>query len=247
MSRAKRNTRTFYLLQHLVRCAECGMLFGGRATKQNTVRRNGKVYRYDLDSPRRYYQCYGMQRGRSRCREHPFIRAERLEDLVWSEVKKVVQNPEVIVTGIDSLKAQEDGGVAEEIAKAERDLRDAQAEEDRAIRLYVVGKITEGQLDHQRRFITEKLEHCRVRLDGYRAQEAAGAQRRVLMGKVGDWAEKVGQRLDVLSSEERRDVLLLLLDHVTVDRDDSVNITLAIPTGDLVAIENPTTSCWSAR
>ena len=92
-SRAKRNTKVFYMLQHLVRCAECGMLFGGRATRQNTVKRNGKVYHYDLDPPRRYYQCYGMQKRLFRCREHPFIRAERLEDLIWGEVKKAVQNP----------------------------------------------------------------------------------------------------------------------------------------------------------
>ena len=63
MSRAKRNTRVFYLLQHLAKCQECGMLLGGRATRQNTVRRNGKVYHYDLEVPRRYYQCYGMKKA----------------------------------------------------------------------------------------------------------------------------------------------------------------------------------------
>ena len=44
-------------------------------------------------------------------------------------------------------------------------------EEDRAIRLFVSGKITEAQLDHQRRFITERLESARARLDDYRARE----------------------------------------------------------------------------
>ncbi len=51
LSRSKRNTKVFYLLQHLVRCAECGMLFGGRATNQNTVRRHGKLYQYHFDTP----------------------------------------------------------------------------------------------------------------------------------------------------------------------------------------------------
>ena len=80
-SRAKRNTKVFYMLQHLVRFTECEMLLGGRATKQNTVRRNGKTYHYDLDPPRRYYQCYGMQKRLFRCREHPFIKAERFGGL----------------------------------------------------------------------------------------------------------------------------------------------------------------------
>ena len=33
MSRSKRNTRVFYMLQHLVRCSGCGMLLGGRGNE----------------------------------------------------------------------------------------------------------------------------------------------------------------------------------------------------------------------
>ncbi len=242
-SLSKRNTKVFYLLQHLVKCAECGMLFGGRATNQNTVRRNGKLYQYDLVVPRRYYQCYGMQKRLSRCREHPFIRAERLEDLVWGEITRVLQNLEVIVTGIDSLNEQGDGGLAEELAKAERHLRDVQLEEERCIRLYVSGKITEEQLDQQRRFVTERLESLRARVGDYRSREATGVEKRAIGRRVGEWAQTFGERLDELNAEERREILLLLVDCVMIDRDDSVSISLAIPTRELVAIDNPTTSC----
>ena len=243
LARSKRNTKVFYLLQHLVRCAECGMLFGGRATNQNTVRRNGKLYQYDLVIPRRYYQCYGMQKRLSRCREHPFIRAERLEDLVWGEIVRVLQSPEVIVTGIDSLDVREDGGLAEELPKAERQLRVVQMEEERCIRLYVSGKITEAQLDQQRKFITERLESLRARVDNYRARETTGAEKRALARRVGEWARTFGERLEELNSEERREILLLLVDRVMIDRNDSVNISLAIPTRELVAINSPATSC----
>ena len=43
--------------------------------------------------------------------------------------------------------------------------------------------------------------------------------------------------LDNLSSEERRDILHLIVDQITVDRDNNVSITLGIPTEDLVSIE----------
>ena len=244
MSRARRNTKVFYLLQHLVRCAECGMLLGGRATRQNTVRRNGKIYQYDLDPPRRYYQCYGMQKRLFRCREHPFIRAERLEELIWSEVKQVVQNPEVIVAGIEALDTQEGIGLAGEIAKAELDMRDVQLEESRAIRLYVSGKITEDQLDHQRKFITERLVQHQAKLDEYRALQSIGAEKRILMEKVGEWARTTAEGLDELNSEKRREVLRLIIDSVIIDRDNSISISLAIPTQNLVAIEQLATSCW---
>ena len=214
MSRSKRNTRVSYMLQHLVRCSGCGMLLGGRATRQNTVRRNGKAYHYDLEPPRRYYQCYGMQRKLTRCRKHPFIRAERLEDMVWNEVTKVVQDPEVIVTGMDTLRVGQDSNLEEEIAQAERDLRAVQLEEDRAIRLYVSEKITEAQLDRQRQVITERLEHFRVRLENRRAHKAVATHNHVLAGHIEDWARTVDQNLEGLGTDERKDVLKFLLDSV---------------------------------
>ena len=237
LTRSGRNTKLFYLLQHLVRCAECGYLMGCRANRRQTVKRDGKVYRYELDPPHRYYNCYGMLNEGVRCREHPYIKAERLEGVVWSEVKKVLENPGLIVAGIEAMDSQAaGGGLAEEIAKAERDLQKVQMEEDRAIRLYVSGKITEKQLDHQRRFITERLETLRTNLDDHRARESAQAEKRALAEHVVEWARRAGDRLDGLSDEGRREVLQLLLDGATIDRHNNVNLTLAIPTEDVVSI-----------
>ena len=202
---------------------------GCRANRRQTAKRDGKVYRYELDPPRRYYRCYGMENEGVKCRERPHIRAERLEALVWGEVKKVLENPGVIVAGIKAMDSRADnGGLDEEIAIAERELQKVQMEEDRAIRLYVSGKITEKQLDRQRKFITERLETLRMKLDDYRARE---------MGEhIVDWANRVRGRLDDLGDEERREVLRLLLDGATIDRSNNVDLTLAIPTEDVVSI-----------
>ena len=240
LTRSGRNTKLFYLLQHLVKCAECGYLMGCRATRRQTTKRGGKVYNYDLDSPRRYYRCYGMANEGARCREHPFIRAERLERVVWGEVKKVLENPDLIVAGIEALDSQADGGgLTEKIAKAERDLQRVQMEEDRAIRLYVSGKITEKQLDHQRRFIIERLETLRKALEGHRARESAETEKWELAEHIFEWARRVGDSLDNLPEQERREVLGLLLDGATIDRHNNVNLTLAIPTEDVLSIAGP--------
>ena len=45
------------------------------------------------------------------------------------------------MAGIGALDAQEDTGLAEEIARAELDMRDVQLEEDRVIRLFQVDPI----------------------------------------------------------------------------------------------------------
>ena len=230
--KAKRNTNVLYLLQHLLKCGECGRNFHARCTRSTTNVRNGKKYRYELPTPSRYYMCNGMQSMRLRCRERPYIRAERLEEPIWSEVKRVIQNPDLIVAGIDTLDSQGSGGLEEEIAQAERDLRSIQMEEDRAIRLFVSGKISEAQLDVQRKFITERLESARANLDGYRAREASGTEKRRLMETVLSWARNVGEGLDELTGEQRKEILQMVLEQVVIDRDNNVDITLAIPIDD---------------
>ncbi|MCY4417534.1 MAG: recombinase family protein, partial [Chloroflexi bacterium] len=228
---AKRNTKVLYLLQHLLRCGECGHNFHARAAWTSVSVRNGKRYTYELTSPRRYYQCNGMQSMRLDCRERPHIRAERLEEPVWNEVKRVIQNPGLIVAGIDTLDSMDDGGLEEEIGQAERDLRSVQMEEDRAIRLFVSGKITEAQLDHQRRFITERLETARAKLDDCRARAASGTEKRELMEAVLSWAKEVGQGLDELTPEQCQEILQMVVEQVVIDRENNVDITLAIPIG----------------
>ena len=247
LSRAKRNTKVFYMLQHLVRCTGCGMLMGGRATRQNTVRRNGRVYQYDLDKPRRYYHCYGMQKRLSHCREHPFIRAERLEELVWTEVKKILEDPQVILSGIEALKVSQDqeDQEAKRLNQLERDLRNVQTEEDRVIALYASGKISEDQLDRQRELIGAKAKHLNQALDEYHNQARNLAEKRAIAEKFTEWAHSIGPTLNVLSPEEMREVLVLLLDRVSIDGDNSVRITMAIHSGEFVAFEEPTSSCWS--
>ena len=65
-------------------------------------------------------------------------------------------------------------------------------EEDRAIRLFVTGKINEAQLDLQRRFITEQPENVRAKLDDYRAWAASGAEKLRLAEAVFAWGEGCG-------------------------------------------------------
>ncbi len=247
LTRSPRNTRTFHLLQHLVRCSECGMLMGPRVVRSQSTRRGGKRYSYRLETPRRYYQCYGMGAPyRLRCREHPFIRAERLEELVWGEVRRVLEQPELIAAGLAALEPDEDGELGGEIARTERELAGVQLEEDRAIRLYVSGKISERQLDHQRRFIGERLERLRARLDEYRARASAQAGRRVALEQVEEWARSVGAGLDGLNDEERRELLDLLLEDATIDGENNVTLTLAIPADEefvSIAKPEPITAC----
>ena len=235
-SKYKRNTKTYYLLQHMLRCTECGMLFGAHSAWTTSSTHNGKRYRYELKKRLRYYRCYGEQQ-RLRCRERPYIRADRLEGLVWSEVRDVLRNPELIVAGIESMQSQGADGVAEEIASREGGLKRVRQQEERVIDLYVTGRITESQFERQRALIAERLEDLRMKLDDCRARQASEADRREKMDSILKWAEEIGDGVDDMAPEQRRNVLLGVVEGVTIDRHNELNITLAVPVDDSVSDE----------
>ena len=108
------------------------------------------------------------------------------------------------------------------------------------------GKITEDQLGLQRKFITERLESLRAKLDDDRAREASGAEKRALIGAVLAWAGEVGEGLEELAPEQRREVLQLVLEQVMIDRDNNMDVTLAIPVDDSVSITSQSSRYGSA-
>ena len=116
-----------------------------------------------------------------------------MEDLVWSEVKRVLQDPALLVVGIEALDDRESSGLTEEITKAERDLRGVQMEEGRAIRLYVLGKITEDQLDLQRKSSPSAWRASERRWTTTAHGRASGARKRELTEAVLAWDEGRGR------------------------------------------------------
>ena len=149
----------------------------------------------------------------------------------------VLQQPEVIISGIESLRTVDDGQLEKKMGHAERELRDVKGEEERLFRFLVMGKISEAQFDHQQTFITEREKNLRASLDEYRNQMAMAVQAGDTGDSVSQWAEVVREGLEALSPEERRDVLLLVLDGATIDGEDGICITFSIPIQELAVTE----------
>ena len=206
------STRMFYLLQHLVRCGQCGSLMGGQTKNQG---RN------------RYYRCRGQKRFKISCREKSYIRAADLEAVVWQEVVKLLQDPAAILAG---LSPDQNDRTDEELKDAERDLRKVQTEEDRLIRLYVVGELTDDQLARQRRFITERVEHLQNRVNELRARRSAGQSQEEAARTLAEWAEQIGRGLDGLDDQGRKEVVRDVLDGATLDGDNNLTLRVLAPT-----------------
>ncbi len=53
------------------------------------------------------------------------------------------------------------------------------------------------------------------------------------------WAREVGKGLNALTDEQRREILLMVVEQVVIDRDNNVDITLAIPIDDPLGTDAP--------
>ena len=123
------------------------------------------------------------------------------------------------------------------MARAEKGLKKVQVEDSRAVGLYVSGKITERELDHQRKFINEWMETARAKVEDYRSQASMKAEKKAVAGNIVGWANKIGEGVDNLPPEDLREVLRRIVDEIVIDRSNHVTITMGIPTNRLVSIE----------
>ena len=237
---ARRNTKAVHLLQGIASCEECGFKFRVIRQRGSRVRRGGKTFEYTYKVPLTYYKCGGMLEHRLSCREHGFIRADVLEGVVWDEAVRVLKDPGLVTKGLlADVEAADSAGLDAEVSRAQSALQEVQKEEDRLLRLFVSGKITEDQLDRQRRFITERLEQARTSLEAARGRQQAAAQRLVTGDAVAAWAERLGRGVDMLTSVERQQLLRLMLQRVSINRPGRVKLTLAIPLNGFVAVATP--------
>jgi site-specific DNA recombinase len=115
-----------YLLRGLVRCATCG----GACTGHSSARRGKKYHYYACKAAKTY------NFGAAPPHKASFVSAEWLEKLVWSDVRRFLKNPGMI---LDRLREQHDAADAagdlearkKELAKR---LAAKQAEKDRYVR-----------------------------------------------------------------------------------------------------------------
>ena len=58
------------------------------------------------------------------------------------------------------------------------------------------------------------------------------------MESILKWAEEIGDGVDDMAPEQRRNVLLGVVEGITIDRHNEVNITLAVPVDDSLSVDS---------
>ncbi len=217
-----RNTRQPSLLQGILVCAGCGYVYH-RAQATN---HQGRTYRY--------YRCSGADsshRAHGRvCSNRP-VRMEELDELVWHEVLRLLEEPALIQAEIDrrlqSLRSEHPASQRREAL--ERELTRARRGLERMIEAYQEQLITLDELRERSPSLRKREATLQAELDALE-NELHDAETYL---KLTETLDSFRARLDInaerLTIEQRQQIVRLLVREVLVG-DERITIRHSIPT-----------------
>jgi len=208
------------ILQGLVHCQHCGYSLY-RCSTRSTAR---KIY---------YYRCTGSDAyrhgGQALCDQKP-IRQDLLDDLVWREIVRVLEDPTLIQAEIDRrLEAARNANPAkhrEEVVA--RDLVRVRNSMERILTAYQEDLLS---LDELRRRMPEQRQReksLQSELDALRAQVSDRAAYLRLAETLAGFLGRLRENAETLDVTARQRILRLLVKEVAVGH-DSITIRHSIP------------------
>lgn len=178
----------------------------------------------------KYYRCHGRDRLRAKFLCHHAVRADKLENLVWKEIKATLQNPDLICAELDRMHAGEPSLAERDLEAAVQALAQLDLQERRYLRLlYGQGKFDERKLQ-------DEIDQVRTEREGWLKEKAVieeriKAKERITEQKltVREYCKRVCDNLERLDFKERRLALEALEVTVALGFDGGVAIRGAIP------------------
>lgn len=204
---SRRNRQHDYLISNLIRCT-CGCTRTGEGAmrgKHLYYRCSDPVIQYPL--PRK---CFIGG-----------INARITDDLVWSNVKKLMSNPKLIKAQVNRHFSQKSTAMdhTNEINRLESDINKLAIEEDRYAKAFGQQVIT---LDQLQRFVTD-LRLKKVTLEQRLAQFTKEQQKipsvKPTDDQIQSFCHKVVEKLEVISYEKKRNIVLKVIDHIVADQE----------------------------
>ena len=213
----RKNDRT-YLLRGLVRCASCG----GACTGHPATRKGKKYY---------YYRCRAGSPGHAgpgRCHKPPYVSAGWLEDLVWADVRRFLEDPGEVLERVREQLGSADQTLDLEVRHEElaKRLVARQAEKDRYVRTYAQGHISEQELSVYLSDLKNQTDNLRLLLESIETDLSHRQERKALTDSTHAWLHSLKRRIGEVEQNtpealrERKQLVGLLVKAISVGKQD---------------------------
>jgi site-specific DNA recombinase len=218
---ARRSTTHPYLLRGLVSCGVCHLACTG-------------VTRTATDTRYRYYRCLGKQArvssGRSSCCPARFIPATQLDELVWADLRAVLERPELVTQALE--RAHSGAWVPQELRRRQASLRQVRAsvtrQRQRLLEAYLAEVIDLNTFQRQDQTLGQQEADLLAREREVAAQGERLAGLSAIARSMTAVLEQLRVGLGQAGFEQRRQLVELLIDRVVVT-DGHVEIRYVIP------------------
>ena len=222
--RAYQPTSQRYLLRTLVRCGQCQLHM--QAARQLSV---CKRYEY------LYYCCAGKDPvtvGRvERCASRR-VRADRLDALVWTLVRELLQDPHVILQEYalwQHVQHGQQGQFQDQLDRIDVQSQHLERQLQRLIDAYQHELITLQDLSTRREQITQRLKGFAQERKNVEQQRDTTIKWEHIADNIGQFRALLGRNVDQLSFEDRQTVVQLLVEKVVVHPDGAVEVHHVLP------------------
>jgi len=195
-----------YLLSGLMRFGKCGATIHG-----NLFTSKGKR--------RAYYVCTAKSPGipgRERCKSQ-YLDAPELEDIVWERVSGWLTNPERLRAELQAAFPDETAKALEiELATIEKELVQASKERSRVATMFQKDLIPEVEMEQRLKEIRERWEYLSRRREQILKELSRHDLAAQELERLEELAAQIGDALDTLSLEEKKRLVNLLIEEITV-------------------------------
>ncbi len=204
-----------YLLTGHIKCGKCGSPLIGSCL--------GHKYRY--------YHCratYPTSVSKPTCHAG-YIRADGIEELVWSEVRKVIENPSVILTQLKrKAKKPSSRNIEKEIADAKKTVEKCSKREERLLTLFEVDSITREELVERVNKVKTEKATAEQKLSQLMSIKKETIDIDSLEAEVKQYCQQVKDSLDICSFINKR-IALDVLQVEVIATPEKYDVRIAVP------------------
>jgi len=220
-TRSRRRTIEPSVVQGLVSCAKCGYAFS-RTSTYTTAR---KIH---------YYKCIGSDSWRKLggpvCDNRRLVRQDLLDQIVWTEVIRLLEDPTLIQQELDRRLAamRSSDPTRKRVQCLERELTQAGKAIERLLNAYQEGLLEIDQLRERMPMLRQRERSIRTELQAIADQTADHTAFLRLAETLTAFLSRLRNAAETLSISERQRIVRLVVKEVLVG-EDSITIRHSIP------------------
>src|SRR6201987_1478071 len=219
--RSRRRTIAPSVVQGLISCAKCGYAFS-RTSTQTSAR---KIH---------YYKCIGSDSWRKLggpvCDNGRFIRQELLDEIVWAEVIRLLEDPALIQQELDRrlLAARTSDPTRKREQSLQRELTHVAKALERLLNAYQEGLLSIEQLRERMPVLRQRQQALTAELQAIADQTDDRAAFLRLAETLTAFLARLRSAAETLSVIERQKVVRLLVKDILIG-EDAITIRHSIP------------------